>query len=65
MCIFHLWVDYDDASYLEMNRYKKMTTSNELTIDYLKSEANSTPHCNSGTFFLDYESDLEVTASPP
>lgn len=43
-----------------MNRYKKLTASNELKSEYLKSEDDFSPHGDSGTFFLEYESDSEV-----
>lgn len=43
-----------------MNRYKNLTTTNELTIKYPKSKDDSSPHGDSGTFFLEYESDSKV-----
>ena len=39
-----------------MNRYRQMSASNELKVEYPKSEDDSTPS-DSGTFYLEYELD--------
>lgn len=54
-CIFNLRSDHNGDSYPKMNRYKHITTSNELTIEYPKSENDSSPHGDVGTLFLEYK----------
>ena len=63
MCIFHLRENHDGDSCPEMNRHGQLTTSNELTIEYLESEDDYAPHGDSETFFLEYDwiQMLEVT----
>ena len=43
-----------------MNICKKLTTTNEITIEYPKSEEDYSRHGDSRTFFLEYELNLEV-----
>lgn len=58
MCIFHLRENNDGDSCPKMNRYRQLNASNELKVEYLESEDDSTPG-DSGTFWID-----EVIVSP-
>ncbi len=59
MCIFHLRVDHDGDAFPKRNRYKKMSVTKVLIVEYPKSEEDFAPS-NSRNFYLEYESNSKI-----
>lgn len=60
MCAFHLRVDHDGDTCVDMIKYKQMVDNKEQTIEYPKSEDDHAPCAESEFFFLEYELDSKI-----